>query len=51
MDMDNIFIAKVAIQKQNMNERHCYDITPILGSLAGHREKRSHNRMIDPHWT
>jgi len=31
MDMDNIFIAKVAIQKQSMNERHCYDITPILG--------------------
>jgi len=28
----------------------CYDITPILGSSAGYREKRSHNRMIDAHW-
>jgi len=24
----------------------CYDITPILGSSAGYREKPSHNRMI-----
>ena len=23
-----------------------YDITPTLGSSAGYREKRSHNRMI-----
>jgi len=28
----------------------CYDITPILGSSAGYREKRSHNRMIGSHW-
>jgi len=24
----------------------CYDITPNLGSSAGYRGKRSHNRMI-----
>jgi len=28
----------------------CYDITPILGSSAGYREKRPHNRMICSHW-
>jgi len=27
----------------------CQDTTPILGSSAGYREKRSHNRMIDSH--
>jgi len=27
-----------------------YDITPILGSSAGYREIRSHNRMIGSHW-
>jgi len=26
------------------------DTTPILGSSAGYREKRSHNRMTDSHW-
>jgi len=29
----------------------CYDIIPILGSSAGYREKRSHNRMIGSPWT
>jgi len=24
----------------------CYDITPILGSSAGYREKQSHKRLI-----
>jgi len=28
----------------------CHEITPILGSSAGNRAKRSHNRMIDSHW-
>jgi len=27
-----------------------YDITPILGSSAGYREKRTHNRIIDWKW-
>jgi len=26
------------------------DITPVLGSSADYREKRSHNRMIDSQW-
>ena len=28
----------------------CQDTAPILDSFAGHRNKRSHNRMIDSHW-
>jgi len=28
----------------------CQDTTPISGSFAGYRKKRSHNRMIDLHW-
>jgi len=28
----------------------CQDTTPILGSLADYRKKRSYNRMIDFHW-
>jgi len=28
----------------------CYEITPILGSSAGYREKRFHNRKIGSHW-
>jgi len=49
--MESIFIAEATIQKQKTNERHiCYDITPIIGSSAGYREKRSHNLMIDSHW-
>ena len=28
----------------------CSDIIPILGSSAGYREKRSHNRMMCSHW-
>jgi len=27
----------------------CHDVTPILGSSASYREKRSHNRMIGSH--
>jgi len=27
----------------------CYDITPISGSSAGYRKKRTHNRMIASH--
>jgi len=27
----------------------CCDVTPILGSSAGYREKRS-NCLIDSHW-
>jgi len=27
----------------------CYDITSILGSSAGYREKQSHNRLICSH--
>jgi len=27
----------------------CYDLTPILGSSAGYRKKRSHNRVIGSH--
>jgi len=51
MHMESIFIAEATIQKQKTNERHiCYDITPIIGSSAGYREKRSHNLMIDSHW-
>jgi len=29
----------------------CQDITPILGGFAGYRKKRSHNHMIDLHFT
>jgi len=28
----------------------CQDTTPILGSFADYRKKRSYNRMIDLHW-
>jgi len=28
----------------------CYDITTILGSSAGYREKRSHHYMIGSNW-
>jgi len=28
----------------------CQDTTPISGSYAGCREKRSRSRMIDSHW-
>jgi len=28
----------------------CQNTTPILGSFADSREKRSYNRVIDLHW-
>ena len=28
----------------------CHDTAPILGSSAGYREKRFHDRMIDSPW-
>jgi len=28
----------------------CQHTTPIVGSFADYRKKRSHNRMIDSHW-
>jgi len=28
----------------------CQDTTPISGSFADYRKKRSYNRMIDLHW-
>jgi len=47
--MESIFIAEATIQKQKKLKGISYDITPILSSSAGYREKRSHNRICS-HW-
>jgi len=49
MHMKSIFIAEAAIKNKKYMKEICYDITPILGSSGGYREKRSHNRMIGSH--
>jgi len=51
MYMKDLFIAKAAIQKQHVNERHLPGHYPILGSFADYRKKRSYNCMMDLHWT
>jgi len=48
MYMKDLFMAEATIQKQHV--RICQDTTPILGSFADYRKKRSYNRMIDLHW-
>jgi len=48
--MESIFIAEAAIHKQKIMKDTCNDVTPISGSSAGYREKRSHNHMTCSQW-
>jgi len=46
---EGIFSAEETIQNKKM-EGICSDITPILGSSAGYRDKRSHICTIGSPW-
>jgi len=50
MYIKDLFIAEATIQNNTWMKGICYDTTPILGSFADYRKKRSYNRMIDLHW-
>jgi len=46
MHMEIIFISETTIQNQKIKIKGiCCDITNILGSSAGYREKQSHDRF------
>ena len=52
MYMENILylLLKRKLKKQTKIKNICYGITPIVGSSAGYRKKRSRDRMTDSHW-